>query len=119
MAYTDTMLKKKERLTTEAFNRSFSSGKRLHTPHLQIINDSSPTFHAAVVVGKKVYKKAVLRNKLRRQIYNLLYRISKELSLQGTYIVVAKPTSKEVQFAILKEELHTALLEIEKRGLKS
>lgn len=90
------MLKKKERLTKKEFDRSFSLGKRKHTPYVQIIHHPSPTFHGAAVVGKKVYKKAVHRNRLRRQMYGTLYRYHQKNSIPGTVILVAKPAVKEI-----------------------
>lgn len=90
------MLKKHHRLTKRAFDESFKRGKRFHTPSVQLIYDASTSFHGAVVVGKKVYKRAVDRNRLRRQLYSALYRQSKTNSLSGTYILVAKPAAKSL-----------------------
>lgn len=86
------MLSKKERLTRALFDRSFSIGKRYHCPSVQLIVNHSDTFHGSVVVGKKVYKKAVDRNRLRRRLYAVLYQWNKERkSTGGTFILIAKP----------------------------
>lgn len=85
------MLPKRERLTTERFDQVFKTGKRYHSPYFQIITTPSPTFHGAVVVGKKVYKKAVDRNRLRRQLYGVLYRHQQTQTKRGIYIIIAKP----------------------------
>jgi len=90
------MLTKKERLTKQEFDRSFSLGKRIHSKELQIIYHPSPTFHAAAVVGKKVYKSAVARNRLRRQLYGAIYRYHKRHEVPGTIIMIAKPAIIEV-----------------------
>lgn len=91
------MFKKRHRLTKAMFDQSFRQGKRFHSPELQLIHDkTTPDFHGAVVVGKKVYKKAVLRNKLRRRIYGVLYRWQKTHQATGTYILVAKPSITSV-----------------------
>lgn len=91
------MLNKRKRLTKKAFDSSFKVGKRLHSPTLQLIYDNSDSeFHGAVVVGKKVYKKAVDRNRLRRRIYGALYRYSQESKMTGTYILIAKPAAKDL-----------------------
>jgi len=90
------MLKKKERLTKKEFDCSFSTGKRYHSPTLQLIHEPTSDFHGAAVVGKKVYKKAVDRNRLRRKMYGVLYRYHKEHSLKGTFILIAKPAIKNV-----------------------
>ena len=104
------MLPKKKRLTTEAFNRFFSSGRRHHTTHLQVIYSLHPNFHGSVVVGKKVFKSAVKRNRLRRQLYSTLYRSEKP---SGVFIIIVKPASKEVQVSLLNEEMVELLEKIE------
>lgn len=103
------MLKKKERLNRTEFNRFFSVGKRTHTPYLQIISAPSDVFHGSVVVGKKVYKKAVDRNKVRRQIYNILYQFNKKNQLPRTYIIIAKPAIAGVKYTIFSKVLKKAL----------
>lgn len=87
---------KKERLTKKAFDRSFSIGKRHHSPTIQLIYEAGAPFHGSAVVGKKVFKNAVDRNRLRRRMYAVLYRYAKEHQLQGTYILIAKPALKDV-----------------------
>ncbi len=99
------MLAKKKRLTTEEFNRFFASGSRAHSAHLQLIHAPSPEFHGAIVVGKKVFKTAVKRNRLRRQLYAALYRLHMAGVGTGIYIVITKPTAKEVGAPVLIEEL--------------
>lgn len=86
------MLKKKERLTKKEFDRSFSVGKRFHSPVLQLIYAPGADFHGAAVVGKKVYKKAVDRNSLRRRLYAVLYRYGKQQGKKGTFMLIAKPS---------------------------
>lgn len=99
------MLKKKERLTTKEFDRFFVIGRRLHSPLLTVIFAPYPAFHGAAVAGKKVYKQAVDRNRLRRRIYNILYRLSRENDLRGVYIVIAKPLAARARFSELKTAL--------------
>jgi len=89
------MLAKKERLSKKEFDYVFKNGRRVHTPTLQLIYLPDGDFHGAVVVGKKVYKKAVDRNRLRRRLYGALYRYHKQNTLSGTYILVAKPSLRE------------------------
>lgn len=90
------MLKKNQRLRTASFNEVFRLGQRLHAAHFQVIYLKSADFHASVVVGKKVHKTAVARNRLRRQVYGALYRAAKAAPLPYTLIVVAKPSLKTV-----------------------
>jgi ribonuclease P protein component len=104
------MLKKKERLTRAEFDAAFAAGKRVHSPLLQVIVAPSPSFHGAVVVGKKVYKKAVDRNKLRRQLYAIVYQFSKKDGvLAKTFITITKPAITKAAPALIRTELETAL----------
>lgn len=57
------------------------------------------------MVGKKVFKKAVERNRLRRRLYALLYTLKKQHNLRGVFIVVAKPAAKSTSFSEIKKEL--------------
>ncbi len=103
------MLKKKDRLTKKEFDRSFSVGKRYHSPTLQLIYMQSNTFHGSAVVGKKVYKKAVDRNRLRRRLYGVLYRYQKEHPLNGTFIIIAKPALKQISKDLFTQEVERLL----------
>jgi len=68
------MIAKIHRFTTNLFNRVFRKSKRIHINGFTfavspVWKGRNPRF--AVVVGKKVSKKAVERNRLRRQIYEI------------------------------------------------
>lgn len=93
------MFPKKKRLTKKAFNRFFASGKRHHTPAFQLIynreTDADEPFQVAASVSKKVYKSAVARNRLRRQMYHALQAGP---LLRGAYIVIAKPAAKDLSY---------------------
>jgi ribonuclease P protein component len=103
------MLTKKERLTRAQFDRSFSIGKRIHTPHMQIIIAESDSFHGAVVVPKKVYKKAVDRNSVRRKLYAVLYETNKKRNLHKTIILIVKSAITSVPKSVYIPELRIAL----------
>lgn len=103
------MLPKKERLNRAAFNRFFAAGKRIHSPHLQIVWAQHPTFHASVVVPKKIEKSAVGRNRIRRRIYAILSRYKHEVGVKGVYIVLVKPGVATLSHAALTEEIIRSL----------
>ena len=98
------MLPRKKRLTKEAFSTHFSHGKRFHTPRYTVVYAAYPTFHASVVVSKKVAKRAVIRNKLRRQIYAMLVSLNKVYTYGGVWIVLVKQQSP-----IPSEEVYTEI----------
>ncbi len=84
------MLKKGERLSRTDFATYFKGGKRSHTDCATLIFHPHPTFHGSVVVSKKVSKRAVARNTIRRRVYAQLYGLSPE-NKKGVWIVVIKP----------------------------
>ena len=108
------MLKKKERLTKKEFDRFFSIGKRLHSPAFTLIYTPDETFHGAVVVGKKVYKKAVDRNRLRRRLYNALYKVVRETDITGVFIILAKAGATGLDFGELRQTISDTLKTVKK-----
>jgi len=68
------MISKIHRFTTALFDRVFRKSKRVYVDGYvfsvsPVWKGRNPRF--AVVVGKKISKKAVVRNRLRRQIYEI------------------------------------------------
>lgn len=103
------MLPKKKRLTATEFSRFFASGRRVHGTNMQLVVTPLSEFHGAAVVGKKVFKSAVKRNKVRRRLYDALYRAYRRQSLTGVYIVIAKPAAAKASFEALRDELEVLL----------
>lgn len=102
------MLKKQQRLSRAEFDTAFKAGRRYHSPTLTLIHVPGEAFHGSVVVGKKVAKRAVARNLLRRRIYGALYRLMKSQQRTGTYILIAKPTIMKVS----RKELASTVAEV-------
>lgn len=98
------MLKKKERLSRDAFNRFFSVGKRYHVPLFQLIYAPHTSFHTAVVVSKKIEKLAVERNRLRRRVYDCVRRRRVDLGT-GVYILIAKQPARRAPYTLIKESV--------------
>lgn len=108
------MLKKKERLTKKEFDRFFSIGKRVHSPAFTLLYTPSETFHGAVVVGKKVYKKAVDRNRLRRRLYNALYKEVREAGATGVFIILAKAGATSLDAGAQRQAISDSLKTVKK-----
>lgn len=105
------MFNKQQRLTRAAFAAVFKSGTRYHSDSLTLIHEPQDTTHAAVVVGKKVAKKAHDRNSLRRRIYGVAYQILKKCNQGGVFIFLTK-----ARFATLtKKQQREAVQNILKR----
>jgi ribonuclease P protein component len=69
-----------------------------------IVYSPLSSFHASVVVSKKVHKQAVVRNKVRRQMYAQL-RAKLNQKHTGVFIVIVKP-------GYLKFDKHQVPLEL-------
>lgn len=109
------MLSKRQRLSTAAFKEVFKAGRRLHTPYFQVVYLKSTDFHASVVVGKKVAKTAVRRNRLRRQVYGVLSRAHLSAALPLTLILIAKPALATVPSRAVVEAAHELVTELRSR----
>jgi len=103
------MLSKKSRLTKKEFDHVFKNGKRIHSPSMQLIYTPGEKFHGAAVVGKKVHKRAVDRNRLRRRLYGVLYRYQKAQGCTGTYILIAKAPLKDVSSELFAQTIAAVL----------
>lgn len=106
------MLPKKERLTREDFNRFFSAGKRTHFPDFQLIYAPYTTLHVSVVVSKKISKRAVVRNKLRRRVYDLVRRYRDSEGVTGVYIFIIKSDALKKSFGALQTDVTKALQKV-------
>jgi ribonuclease P protein component len=83
----------------------FNKGKRVHGTYSTIIFSPTDTFQCAVVVGKKVSKKAVTRNAFRRSSYGVVERLIKDRQVTGAYIFVLKPVVVGVSRVALRVAL--------------
>ena len=96
------MLPKKKRVTKELFQTVIKDGKTLSGSFFifRYIKQQNPQY--AFVVSKKIAKKAVDRNKLRRQGYNALssYKLKDYLG-----VFFYKKEVKGVAFKEIKEDI--------------
>ena len=91
------MLPKNQRLGRAAFAQVFAAGSRIHDPHATVVYRLDASFKAAVVVSKKVAKKAHERNLVRRRFYTIIRNIiDSNRNIKGEYIFIIKPTIKNL-----------------------
>ena len=108
------MLAKTNRITTrEMKTLSRPQARSYQSVFTLLYFSASEQKKVAVVVSKKVSKKAVVRNRLRRQLYAL---VSAELSAlpNGYYVLRVQPAALSSDFSTLKKELCVAFGEISK-----
>ncbi|MBX2866503.1 ribonuclease P protein component [Candidatus Kaiserbacteria bacterium] len=103
------MIAKKQRLTTRAFHTFFAEGKKIHTPLFTAVYTPHATLHVSVVVSKKVARRAVDRNKLRRRVYNAVRTYVEKHNSDGVFIFLMKKEAFKVEYAVLKDGIETFL----------
>ena len=99
------MFPQEERLTRSQFDQVFKHGIRVHTPVFLFVYAPGDGRKGAVVVSKKVAKSAVMRNRLRRQVYTALRTVGPAV---GSSIVLLKSAPKG-SFGTLLLELEVAV----------
>lgn len=104
------MLPKNRRISREIF-KSFPGKKKFsESENFSLLySPNSTTARFGVSVSKKVSKKAVVRNKIRRRTYSELRDLI-SISKPGLYLFVAKPSAKDVKGEKLKNELKKLLV---------
>ncbi len=102
------MLKATQKISSREFTQFYRKGKKINTEHFRVslVNTSkkeNPKF--AVVVSKKVAKTAVLRNKNKRRIYEILRQLYPQFSgVKYGFFFIQKDISR-VDFYKLKSEI--------------
>lgn len=80
------MLPRRHRLSRKEFDRVFLAGKNKYSSFFRVKYLPNNDFKLAFVVPKKLVKGAVIRNKLRRQLYQILPSSLKT----GQFVLVLK-----------------------------
>ncbi len=96
------MLAKKNRLTKKEFNELYKNGKKKHTKNFFIIFENSEIKKISIVAPTKKFKKAFLRNRKRRKIYNFL---KDNDFLNKKKIIIFLKNTKKITFECFKKEL--------------
>jgi len=106
------MLPKTRRIQKALFSKVFSTGRRLNSPHFLVnvskIDDISPS-RFAFSVSKKVCKKAVDRNRLRRQGYSAVSKHIKTIPPGFLFIFTFRKSPQPIIFSELEKEIHAMI----------
>ena len=109
------MLQKSARLTKQEFDHYFKVGKRFPCPHCTIIYSPLATLHGSVVVSKKVSKKAVTRNTIRRRVYTQLRIVASTHNATGVFIIIIKPAYQSRTRAQALTDMNSYIAEVIKK----
>lgn len=103
------MLKKVNRINkTRDLQKVYRTGKAVHTPALVIKFAEAEKTRTAFVVSKKVSKKAVERNRIKRALRESMRLMMDKIKL-GDYMIVAKNSAAGYKNNELREQLEYAL----------
>ncbi len=100
------MLPRKKRLTTELFDQIMSSGRIFNSPlfTLRAIKTKEKS-RFSVVASKKIFKTAVLRNKIRRRVYAQIEKLSPRIQGGFNGIFLAKQIVEKSSPEAISSEL--------------
>jgi len=105
------MLKKELRVRKQKeFDFIYKKGKKLKTRFFTVIfTPNDLDFNRfAFIVSAKVDKKAVVRNKIKRRLRDIIKLNYSKLKKPFDFIIIAFPQSKQVGFQDLKSDLEAA-----------
>lgn len=106
------MLPRKYRLTAEKdFNRIFKHGRSVHGQGigLKVAPNRLEVSRFAFVVSTKVSKKAVVRNRLKRQMRETVHEVLKDVKQGMDVVVMARKEAVDLEFSAIRESLLKAL----------
>ncbi|MDD4989174.1 MAG: ribonuclease P protein component [Candidatus Pacebacteria bacterium] len=101
------MLTRKRRISRVLFPEIIKKGMWYHSPHLtlRVLSSlSQKQSHFAVSVSKKVAKKAVQRNLLKRRLISVVEMVLKKTDSRSNGIFFFKKGGGEISFDVLKNE---------------
>ena len=102
------MLPKINRLKRKKdFEMVFQKGEKIATDcfFLKKVKNNFPYSRFGFIISSKVSKKAVLRNKLKRRLRNLVFKKIKKIKKGFDIVLVALPNSKNKDFKELEKSL--------------
>lgn len=109
------MLTKNRRLVKEKdFQKTFKRGKSFYAKFFGVRAVANNLAHNryGIVISTKVSKKAVERNKLKRQIRAMLKGFDKSLNSGYDLIIMVLPAALNQEFKALNAELEKILLQL-------
>jgi len=103
------MIPEANRLTKQRdFKKIAQSGKKAYCPNftLKFIRTNLENSRLAIVVSLKVAKKAVVRNKIKRQLREIIKTALPVIKRGYDILLIVKPQAKNLSYAELKENFN-------------
>ncbi len=106
------MMRRNHRLSRAAFDEVFTQDKISHSPvFIKKAKkvDSWNEYAVSVVIPKKVTRRAVMRNRIKRRIYGMIREFLPELPLPERIILILKKDPQKLSNKALRDELRHLL----------
>lgn len=106
------MLSKKNRLNRKYFKLLFKKGKRKIFSGFNLLflkNDNLENCEIGIIIPSSVFKKAVLRNKLKRRTRSAILNFLKREKIKYRIVFIFKKESADFSYNILKQEIEESL----------
>ena len=105
------MLKRNQRFRSRrSVQAVLRKGATRKTEHLVVKTNASNSPRLAVVVSKKIDKRAVVRNTIRRRVFEAVRPIFETEDTNNEVVIIVKSSRvKDMPFAELKKEIHQGL----------
>lgn len=111
------MLPQNRRIKKEDIEQIIKKGRAYHTPlfYIKYLPNKEEKTAFAIIISSKVVKKAVLRNKIRRQIKSFLLNHLNKIKDGFNIVFIIKPdikkvTGKELQNAIIESLIKNKII---------
>ena len=89
---------------SETFTEIISQKQSVKNLYFSVFYQKSYNNMDGITVPKKVGK-AYIRNKLKRQIKNIIITNEKDIQTSYNYVIIIKEPAKNLQYQLLEEEL--------------
>lgn len=106
------MLPQNNRLRKEKdIDKVFKTGKSVFDPvcGFKFLPNGLPDSRFAIMVGVKIYKSAVKRNRLRRQIREIIHLNLKKIKPGLDFTFIVRPEAKTADYQVLEKTILSGL----------
>lgn len=106
------MISRKNHIKRSEFSEFFKKTKTVHGDLLYIkffYNTEHLNQKFACITPKKIIRGAVQRHRVRRWVYHIIQKLSKNLPENVVIMVFLKKNTKTLSYQVLYEELYTVL----------
>ena len=89
---------------SEDFTKIINSNIKVKSKYFSVYYMKSEKNHYGITVPKKIGN-AVTRNKIKRQLKNIIYKNEKDILFGYNYVIIVKEAVKNITYSDLEKEL--------------